>query len=374
MSEVMSVTVQQPPSLAAGHVLLVGQGTPPRAGEALKVRLSSFGPSGVRYLDPTQDGAAAWGAGARWFAPRAVTVTETGVAVELGPEATWHLRPHTTYMVRLGDAEDGGADTRVAWPSIRLPTEAPRREDPQPEAVRAPVAAAPLQDAPVEEGPSDGPVETVPEDAPKADPGLVVDPRDRAGFRPEPEPQPEPRSGRGLSAVAVVGWAALFLLLIGGAAAGAWWWFLGGGSALVIDDPRMEMTLDGARRYLRDDPAPEDAVEKAEMFDRAGLPDAAFLIRSHAARRGSAPAALSLAKLYDPASFAPGGVVTVADGDRAAEFYEIAAKQGDQEAMTALAALLRSGLTTRPDAPEAAVFWDNAAAQAREAAAGKTNP
>jgi TPR repeat protein len=67
-------------------------------------------------------------------------------------------------------------------------------------------------------------------------------------------------------------------------------------------------------------------------------------------------------------------VVTVADGDRAAEFYEIAAKQGDQEAMTALAALLRSGLTTRPDAPEAAVFWDNAAAQAREAAAGKTNP
>ncbi len=335
----------------------------------LKICLFTMDPGGARYLDPSGQGGEAWVSGERWFTPIKAEPTEGGVLVELGPEVTWHLRPHATYGMRLGTSPETARETRFPWPPIRLPSDAPppaqAEEVPSPKSVEPPLpqedsrqeASKELSDGgdPVsfgaEETPSDSGVEEK-----KDSPDIFVGER------------PPSTSGRS-SLPLYIGLLAVLLMVC----AGAGWWFLGGGSQ-VPEGPQLEMTVAGARGYLKDNPPAQDAAEKAALFDQAGSPDGAFLLRLYAARGGNSQAAKVLGKLYDPAHFTPGGVVKTANGDQAADYYEQAAKEGDPEAMTALANLLRSGLTTRSDAPEAAVYWDNAAAKARATATGKPSP
>ncbi|ABC23947.1 hypothetical protein F11_16150 [Rhodospirillum rubrum F11] len=343
----MRVIVEQPAEMRAGHVRLLCHGVSGMETGALKVSLATLDPGGARYLDPTGEGATSWTAGEHWFAPRVVAAMDGGVSIELGPEATWHLRPHTPYVLRVGGGAGGPEETRLSWPVVRLPSQAP-----------APLpVVAPAKEDPV--------VEPTPE-AP------VID-DDRLTIRPERPPlyeadPPKPRR-----------WGALIaaLVVVGLAGGGVWWWFLGGLPALLetaAEPAKLETTLPAARDYLRKQPAAADALGEAKRFDAAGVADGAFLLRSYAAREGSAEAAADLGRLYDPDGFQPGPVVKMADGDRAANYYELAAKRGDVEAMTRLAKVLRSGRTSRADGPEAAVFWENAAANAPTAPVGAAKP
>lgn len=363
----MAVQVQQTAEMKPGEARLIC-GTDAVAARDLELAIVRVDLGAPRFLHPAATGAEAWVAGEKWFRPEQASRGPEGVALRLGPAATWHLKPHMPYLVRLRDGLGCSAEDRMSWPVIRLPAEAPR---PMAEVIED-LAAVPVPEA---AEPADA-METGAADPLDYFAGLADGSPEPVAASPEDRPEvEEPARSRWPQRAALV---LVLAALIGG---GAWaalnyGWPGDGPDTEIAAGPAEatppETTLDGARTYLQADPAPGEAAAQAQRFEQASVPDGAFLLRSYAAKRGDAVSARIVADHYNPKTFEPGGVVKAPDSDRAAELYEQAAKAGDLDAMRALSELLKGGTVGRDDAPERALFWQKQAEAAAAATAGAT--
>jgi len=355
----MAARIEQRDEQAAGFATLHLSGTAPAGGGALRLSVASPGGGGMVWLDPSKSGAAAWSTAETWFDVSPASEPGSDLSVDLGPAITWHLEPFKPYALGLRAGDGPVQNERLSWISMRLPSTPP------------PVLA--------------------PEVEPVAEP--EPDPLEAFAGMAEAEPVSESEPGTPTREAArrggIVWWpivAAAVLVAVGAAA----WFFLSGDpeEAQVAETPAAEaapdpepaspaaaaapeaagvpLTVDGARAYLRDAaPTPAEALAEAQRFTEAGHHAAAFLLVKHAARGGSAQAALDMGRYYDPASHdAALGVVAQPDALTAADWFERAAKGGNVPAMSRLGEMLQSGETNVPDAPEQAVFWLRKAAEA----------
>ncbi|MGB0695779.1 MAG: hypothetical protein ACPGOY_09020 [Rhodospirillaceae bacterium] len=323
----------------------------------------------TRFLDPRQTGDEAWGSGESWIRPdRVAPEGAEGLSLLLGPAVTWHLKPHQPYMVSLRDGIGAVVEDRMLWPPIRLPSEAPPPS--QSDGFSAP-SMPPLPGAPATEA------ESVP------DPVPVPDPIPDVAADPVIAPQPiaQPASPVKKSASPLLGLGLLVGMLVAGAV--VFFYFLDPqDDQTAQEDPAPveetaeapatpdapppdpaenaaeapETTLGGARTYLATRPTAAEAEVQRQRFVDAGETDGAFLLGSYAARQGDPDAALWMGRQYDPEGFSE-GVIDQPDPDRAAGFYEQAAKAGKAEAMLRLGSLMQSGQVSVDNAPEQAEFW-----------------
>lgn len=354
----MPVIVEQTPDMAAGTARLKLANAGDLDPSTLETGISAQIDGVEKHLDPSRQGAAAWAAGERWFRADGVTREGAGIALDLGPSATWHLRPYQPYRIIFRDAAGHRLEDRMSWIALRLPS------NPPPPAPERP-AAEPEPESPPEEDPLEAFIAM------------------EAAAPEEPAPPPvEEKKSRTLLFVLL----ALGLLL---ALAILFWLFrddiLGtdeaespvigetvtppGGTVPQTPpatDQRIPLTLEAARTYLAEQ-KPDAAAAEAEAvrFTEAGQHQAAFLLRKYAAQKGSAEAAFGMAEYYDPASHsAEVSVVPAPDAEQAAVWYEMAAKGGKAEAMLRLGEMLKSGALDRPDGPEQSVYWLRKAAEA----------
>ncbi|QLH39061.1 MAG: sel1 repeat family protein [Defluviicoccus sp.] len=111
----------------------------------------------------------------------------------------------------------------------------------------------------------------------------------------------------------------------------------------------------------------------AEKFKAAQQLDGEFLLLREAARKGSAPAALALGEMYDPATYTPEtSPLPAPNPAQAAAWYRQAAEAGIAQAQYRLGMLLMSGKTDEPNGPEVGISWlrkaaDQGLAEAKEA-------
>ena len=120
----------------------------------------------------------------------------------------------------------------------------------------------------------------------------------------------------------------------------------------------MPTTLEGARQFLARDPGADESFGMAEKFRAAKSLDGAFLLLRNAANKGSAPAALALGQMYDPATYSPEtSPLPAPNPEQAVEWYRQAAEAGIAEAQYRLGMLLMSGKTDEPNGPELGVSW-----------------
>jgi hypothetical protein len=354
----MPVTVEQTPDMAAGSARLRLANAGDLDTVTLETGISAQIDGVEKHLDPSREGAAAWAAGERWFRAERVSREGAAVALELGPSATWHLRPYQPYRVIFRDAAGHRLEDRMSWIALRLPS------NPPPPAPERP-AAPPEPESPPEEDPL----------------AAVAEMEAAAPAEPAPPPMEEKKNRTFLFVLLALGLLLVLAILF--------WLFRGDilgtdeAEAPVIEEParpaegsatqtapeadaRIPLTLEAARTYLADQkPGAADAEAEARRFAEAGQHQAAFLLRKYAAQNGSAEAALGMARYYDPASHsAEASVVPAPDAEQAAAWYEAAAKGGQPEAMLRLGEILKSGALDRPDAPAQSVFWLRKAAEA----------
>ena len=122
--------------------------------------------------------------------------------------------------------------------------------------------------------------------------------------------------------------------------------------------PEVPTTLEGARRFLAGDPGADESFGMAEKFRAAKSIDGEFLLLRNAANKGSAPAALALGQMYDPATYSPEtSPLPAPNPEQAVEWYRQAAEAGIAEAQYRLGALLMSGKVDEPNGPERGVAW-----------------
>jgi hypothetical protein len=358
----MPVIVDQTPDMAAGTARLKLANAGDLDPATLETGISAQIDGVEKHLDPSRQGTGAWAAGERWFHADRVIREGAAIALDLGPSATWHLRPYQPYRIIFRDAAGNRLEDRMSWIALRLPS------NPPPPAPERPAMAP------------------EPESAPEEDPlAAFAELEEIAPEDPAPPP-PEEKKSRTLLFVLL----ALGLLL---ALAILFWLFrddiLGTDEAespaieesvTPLDsttdgtvpqtppaaDQRIPLTLEAARTYLKErKPEAATAEEEARRFTEAGQDQAAFLLRKYAAQKGSAEAAYGMAQYYDPASHsAEVSVVPAPDAEQAAVWYEAAAKGGKAEAMLRLGEMLKSGALDRPDGPEQSVFWLRKAAEA----------
>ncbi len=85
---------------------------------------------------------------------------------------------------------------------------------------------------------------------------------------------------------------------------------------------------------------PEQVFERAERFQAVGMLADAYLLHFYAARQGHARAALALARMYDPNTFArESSILEAPDVAQAHKWYHLAARAGDPGAKRELADL-----------------------------------
>lgn len=335
----MPITITQTADMRDGAANLIATTAPPDA----EMRITRLDMGAPRYLDPRQEGAAAWGAADIWFRPEAAGKG----ALALGPEVTWHLKPHMPYAVSFRGADGVVVEDRMVWKALRLPSTAPPpgRSD----GVDLKPAAEPdtsLEDdlAAFEETPPTAPV------TPSVDP---VEPRDA-----------ETRGGGKGGLIAVL----LVLVLL---AAGLYAAFVSPGflnddeapdateqTAETTPEPRdapeaatdapKPVTLAWAREFLQSSPDADSAAAEAERFAEAGEDSAAFLILRYAARQGDAASAAALGDMYAPETW-KAGVIKAADPAQALDYYEQAGAKGDVDALEKAIALVTSGQAPVPD-------------------------
>lgn len=363
----MPVIVEQKPDMEAGHARLTVPGAGGLDPASVEIAISAQADGVEKHLDPAREGPAAWAAGENWFRPDAASMSGEAMSLELGPSATWHLKPYQPYMVGLRDAAGGHTEDRMSWVALRLPSDPPPPAPERPAAVEPEPAPAAESEAEKDPFAAFAELEANAEDA-------IAEPlrTDEEGDRQDR------RTGRYI----LIGVLALLLVV----AAAALWFFkddlLGedaqtpGEEITATDDgaadaaapdqvQRIPLTLEAARSYLIEDkPAAAAAQEEAQRFADAGQVQAAFILRKYAAQAGSADAALEMGRTYDPASHEPGGVIEAPDAEAAAGWYERAAEAGNVDAMVRLGEMLKTGAVERPDAPERSVFWLRKAAEA----------
>lgn len=85
---------------------------------------------------------------------------------------------------------------------------------------------------------------------------------------------------------------------------------------------------------LRANPPPDlaHAFEAAQQYQAEGRLEDAYLLLFFAAREGHGPAALNLAKKFDPATFEPGGLFEQPDELQSYKWYRAAIEAGISEA------------------------------------------
>ncbi|WP_416896968.1 MAG: hypothetical protein ACMVY4_15835 [Minwuia sp.] len=371
----MPVAVEQDQNHPAGvaRLRLANAGGLDPATLEVKVTASQNGAD--RHLDPSRSGAAAWAPAERWFHGASAEAQGPSLAVELGPAATWHLKPYQPYAVAFRDASGKAVEDRMIWIDMRLPSNPP---PPAPESGPA-SAGYPEQPRPDPES----------EAAPKEDPLAAFAAMEEAA-EPEPEltaeepvaaPEPEEKKA------GAVWWLIAALLLVAIIGGGIWFYLLYESSgepqeaeAPAIEKPAAEqpateppattasvpLTIEGARAYIsQQKPEAADALAEAERFAEADQHQAAFLLNKYAAQQGDGKAQFRMARYYDPESHDPTlGVISEPDPTIAADWYQQAAEGGETPAMLRLGELLKEGEVSWPDAPERAVFWLRKAAEA----------
>jgi hypothetical protein len=342
---------------------------------SVQIRVSANQGGADRHLDPSATGAQVWSPTEKWFTGASVSAAGAGLTIDLGPSATWHLKPYQPYAIAFRDATGTVVEDRMSWIGLRLPS------DPPPPSAELDVAAAGYPDSPPA-------VEPVPDPIPDPvqQPEQLDDPlaafADMAEEAEEVEPPKEPESARKTAKpvwMYFVGGVLLLALILAAV------WFLvfqnepeqtvaeeqtvpetATPEATNADPQPIPLTVEGARTYLKEQkPAADDILTEAHRFEDAGQHEAAFLLYKSAARKGSGPAALRMAEYYDPNTHSSDpGVVASPDSEIAANWYEDAARAGETPAMERLGEMLKTGMVSRPDAPEQGVFWLNKAAEA----------
>ncbi|WP_439552186.1 hypothetical protein [Falsiroseomonas sp.] len=252
----------------------------------------------------------------------------------LGPEAAEHLEPGP---VRLG-IPALGIDQVVIWPEI-APAQSGKRGG---FGANRPGQAQPRR--------MPGRVEPPAPKAPTEDETVVI----RAAPRIEPPPRPieppirAPEAPTPPSRLPLI-LAALLLLASAGAAA---WWFWPAPApqqAGVTPAPATPAPSDPTATATPAEIAamnlPPARVLAIGQARQAARPQDALLLIELAADAGHAPAISALARLYDPATFAPGGALSMPNPTKAAELWRNAERAGDTTA-AAPRAILRDRLET----------------------------
>jgi hypothetical protein len=135
----------------------------------------------------------------------------------------------------------------------------------------------------------------------------------------------------------------LLVLLLGAGAAG--WWIISEQPAMpaplatpatpAVDPTEAASPAEIAAMRL----PPARVLEIAQRRQATARPQDALLLFELAAEQNFAPALSALARLYDPASFAPGGALSAANPVKAAELWRAAERAGDASAAAPRAAL-----------------------------------
>ncbi|MGB0927687.1 MAG: hypothetical protein ACPGVA_10765 [Pikeienuella sp.] len=352
----MPITITQTPDMPDGVVAV----TATSAAAGAEMRITRLDMGAPRYLDPRQTGAAAWGAADVWFRPE----PGAGGGLALGPEVTWHLKPHMPYAVSFRGADGVVVDDRMVWKALRLPSTAP----------------PPSQAGGVDLKPSEPEPEAPLEDDLAAFVAEPVTPPVAPTIEPRPEPAPE--GGSKMWVIAVL----LILLLAAGGYYAAFVnpGFLNDESSPVetvagedpaaVENPAATpepdaapkpVTLAWAREFLQSNPSATDAAAEAERFAKAGEDSAAFLLRRYAARQGDASSATALGDMYAPDTW-KAGVIKAPDAAQALSYYEQAGAKGDVAALEKAIALVESGKAVVADKAATLLRLNDALTKAKE--------
>jgi Sel1 repeat-containing protein len=371
----MPARATQPAGYASGQAQVRVTGADAVDIDTLEVCISELLDGVEKHLDPRLTGEA-WTTTYAWFRPGSPRADGSALSFDLEPSVTWHLRPHTPYILRLRDARGLRREERLTWVAIRLPSRAPQGYVPPAGPARGPVAA---KETPAEAG------DVAEAEARRAQAereaavaaALAVDlkrgedaaaerrrddaerlrRRDEERERAEREAQEQTRRpARGRSIVL----AAVAALVLAGAV-GAWFFkdrWSATETPVAAVPPEVPTTLDGARRFLARDPGADESFGMAERFRAAKSLDGEFLLLRNAANKGNAPAALALGQMYDPATYSPEtSPLPAPNPEQAAAWYRQAAEAGIAEAQYRLGMLLMSGKTDEPNGPELGVAW-----------------
>ena len=344
----MPIRIEQTPDMEPGAVRLMRSGPGSLHGD-IEVSIARIDMGSPRYLDPRYTDAQAWGAGERWFRPE--PTTGEGLVFGLGPAATWQLKPHMPYLVRLRDASGTVIEDRMSWPVIRLPSSAP-----PPGQSHVIGTASEPETEPALPAPEPDPLDYFADLKAEADPEPAPPPPAREPEpAPEPEPKPKPRRGAWLG----LSIAALLLVLIGGGIAYLWTFEreligemlpeevaamigLSDEKEAPVEEPQgIELSLAGARSFLKGKPPAEEAAREAQRFTDAGQADGAFLLLKYAAKEGNGEAGERLGDLYNPSTFRPGGTIKAPNANQAAVHYLEAAAAGTATALYKAGQLLK---------------------------------
>ena len=370
----MPARATQPAGYPSGQAQVQVTGADAVDVDTLEVCISGLLDDIEKHLDPRLTGEA-WTTTYAWFRPGSPHAEGSALLFDFEPSVTWHLRPHAPYLLRLRDARGLRREERLTWIPLRLPSQAPRGyvppAGPEPEPAPRPVAPAEAG----EPGEAEARAQVEREAAVAA--ALAVDLQRRedeeerqqreASERRRREQEERERTDReeqeqkprpGLRKPMIFAGTAALLLAV---AAGAWFykdWWSGSMMPPAVMQPEVPTTLEGARQFLARDPGADESFGMAEKFREAKSLDGEFLLLRNAANKGSAPAALALAQMYDPATYSPEtSPLPAPNPEQAVDWYRQAAAAGIAEAQYRLGVLLMSGKTDEPNGPELGVSW-----------------
>jgi hypothetical protein len=317
----MPSKLEQTLQMPGGRANLRVVGAPKADRAALELAITKPDPTGTtRYLNPSKPHDP-WSTATHWLKP-SLAGDAGDLVFELDGDVTVHLLPYAPYELLL---RDGGGMRHVdRFTGIALRG--------------ASAASAPIE-APVKPAPPAPPPPV------EEEPPLVAEP-----VVPPSSSLPKSRWPLWAAIGAVV------LLLAGGA---GWYLFLKDDSSnAAAPAAEVPVTLDEARRVLATDPAPADALARAQAHAAKGELQGAFLLYRYAAEKGDMTASMALAAMYDPATYsAQTSPLPAANPAEAARWYEPAAQAGQAEAQYRLGMLLKSGATADADGPEKSVSW-----------------
>jgi len=320
-----------------------------------------------------------WQVASARLVPDAVSASGEDLVLVLGPSVVEHLEAGP---IRLALPEVGLAEV-VMWPEIA----------PLPAAARGgfagvrPVAPPKVQPAPPQDrtpqplsGPPSGPdpdstvVTRASPDQTGPPAGTPAGPSPGPTTRPLLDPTAPASAARRRAPLLL-----LLLLILLAAAAAAGWWFREPLLAMLdrppAPPPSIEIATPEPGPPPQSAPAPEpapalagdptDSMTPAEIAALNLPPDRVFaiaearqaqgrhqdalLLLEVAANAPYGPAMSALARLYDPASFIPGGALSVPNPAKAAQYWRAAEQAGDPAAAPA-----RAALRTRLEAAAAA--------------------
>lgn len=338
-----------------------------------------------------------------WLEPQRIEAFNGGLDLHVGPRVC-DLVAGMTVRLAIREPDVGMVDTTVAaWPAMQTSgahdpdrhtsDDAAGRTDKDMRQARARdeqatvIAARPVQPEPA------------PEPEPFIEPTLpAAFPPSPAQSPPEPIERPSVLSQRETpkSNLPLILGLAFGLLFLIAAAGGAYWWFvLRDKATTIVDKPKPpidkpkppdekpkppDVTQDKpdyttpfrkqVEDFLATNPTPEQMLERGKRFVRVGQIEAAFLVWRAAADQGYAPAAFELGTVFDPINPLPHSPFQL-KAERAAGYYETAAKAGVVPAMTRLGILYARGAVDFPADKAKAREWLKQAADKGDADAKK---